>query len=731
MSLLIVTAYCENDAKRCVELYNWIGKLGGIKDNRVLFVTDKATKHDTIVEVCAAAKPVCASYETMLLDKCPIGQQWPRGANWAFMHAAKKVKESYQIPFLWLEPDCSPTRKGWLEDLEREFAECGKPYMGSKMRNKPPLPEVGMWGIAVYDPGVYDVFVQTTIRRMNIAFDVAMAKVLVPQTHDTKLIQCINGPKRVPQRIKPEHILPETALIHQDKYGDVMAIKADVVLPRKTNEQVCVVQLGRVGDILNILPIVRRLSEEYWGDAIPVFVHESMVHVLDRISYAKAIPVKSDMNDPDLVERECRKKYEKVYVPQLFSKKGLEITGPSFNIAHYKKCGFEGLFPVSVVEVDNRSFDDEDNWFSSVRKTEKPLVCYNLEGQSSPFPHQEMVLDALQSLGDDVELLDLNANKTQCITDQLIALDQCAAVVTIDTATLHLAMASSCPIMAYLSNTDNKDWYGTIPMRPLRWKCRYRDAGKSVRSLKAAIRKCVKEWCEPQGEILHAVSKRPTDLERVLKAERTWGVLYSKGLMLPAHTWFWPRSTDRTMGDPRVLPYLRDPLITAIAQSKPDDIILFTNDDLAFDERTLQYVRWKLKHVPLVTASRLDVSDLNYRRLGAKHCGRDLFAAKASWVKKHLQEIPDFVAGASEWDLVLAALARKLACLESDINGITFNCGLTELPVGLLWHQSHEKTWNHEENVNTAPSQVHNRMLAEEWFRFNTPKVMLHWFKNL
>ena len=221
--ILVVTAYCESDAERCVRLYNWIGKLGGIK-NRVLFVTDRTTKHATIQAVCAAAKPVCVGYETILIDPCPMGHKWPLGANWAFMQAAKKVHTAYKVPFLWLEPDCAPTKKGWLEALDKEYAEAGKTYMGSMMTNKPPLPVRGMWGIAVYHHDVYGVFMAKSARKINIAFDVTMADTLVPQAHDTKLIQCINGPGRVPQRVKPEHIQPETVLLHQDKFGDVRRI---------------------------------------------------------------------------------------------------------------------------------------------------------------------------------------------------------------------------------------------------------------------------------------------------------------------------------------------------------------------------------------------------------------------------------------------------------------------------------------------------------------------------
>jgi hypothetical protein len=268
-------------------------------------------------------------------------------------------------------------------------------------------------------------------------------------------------------------------------------------------------------------------------------------------------------------------------------------------------------------------------------------------------------------------------------------------------------------------------------MRPLKWSCRYRDASRSIRTLKAEIRKCIEEWKQPQGVIIHAVCRRENEPERVSKAERSWRNLYLKGLMTPVHTWKWPRSTDKTIGDPRVLPYLRDPLLNAIEHAKSNDIILFTNDDLAFDERTIRYVRWRLKHVPMVTASRLDVANLDTLKLGARHAGRDLLACKAQWIKENIGKIPDFCAGASEWDMVVAALARKLVGLESDIVGLVCYCGACELPVGLLWHETHEKTWNHESNVDSAPSQKYNRLLAEEWFRHNEQRVKFHWFKNL
>lgn len=229
------------------------------------------------------------------------------------------------------------------------------------------------------------------------------------------------------------------------------------------------------------------------------------------------------------------------------------------------------------------------------------------------------------------------------------------------------------------------------------------------------------------NRIIHCVErheqKTPDAYRRVMNAVNSWVTLYLTGDVLPCHYWNYKRDSGG-IGDMRKLPYLKDVLRAGIDASKnPDDIIMLTNDDSILHPDAGNAVFAHLKKVPAVCSGRINfefgtLPDFTRRyddNLYHKDIGRDAFAFRKDWLEANFDFIPDFLLGELEWDLILMAMLRKkLAKKKTTLVQRTKREPITELPLGMVMHEQHEKVWQ-ERRMVSNPSKKHNVRLMGEW----------------
>lgn len=257
MSLLVVTAFHSGDAKAALRLWNWIETLGKI-DNDVLLVCEPLDDRLEQNRVLLAAKRAAKSVTRIFTDG-KHENKWPQGPNAAFLAAAKYASEKRRN-FLWLEADCVPIKQGWIREIETEYAQCGKQYLGGIVDCHPPLPKQVMYGVAVYRHTVLSIASQAIDDRPDIAFDVSMSPSTVPLAAKSRLLQ-ISKPD------SNAFIVKETVLYHSDKSGRVI----DSLLNKKcsTGKPPCISRsdsdvvgyhFGDRGDVIYSLPLCRMLG---------------------------------------------------------------------------------------------------------------------------------------------------------------------------------------------------------------------------------------------------------------------------------------------------------------------------------------------------------------------------------------------------------------------------------------------------------------------------------------
>lgn len=92
------------------------------------------------------------------------------------------------------------------------------------------------------------------------------------------------------------------------------------------------------------------------------------------------------------------------------------------------------------------------------------MVLFNGKGHSSPFYESDVFLTMLRSALPDVQVIDLANIKAHRLFDLLILYQFAQCLVSIDTATLHLAAA--CPELSVVALISDRhgEWCGTDPL---------------------------------------------------------------------------------------------------------------------------------------------------------------------------------------------------------------------------------------------------------------------------
>lgn len=198
--------------------------------------------------------------ELRVVDVSDVGFTSPYPANdfpCRQAHALHTVALAIEgRPFIWIEPDSPPVRRGWAAALTEEYYRLGKPYM------LPFLPEDQPFDIAS-GVGVYSGDTAQTIPFIfeRHGWDYWMLQNLQDKLSRTRLIQHNYGEYDDAGHMKREYrfpqdagiIRPETVLFHRDKHQD-MIYQARQISGNKF------LHSGDLGDIIAALPTIRKLG---------------------------------------------------------------------------------------------------------------------------------------------------------------------------------------------------------------------------------------------------------------------------------------------------------------------------------------------------------------------------------------------------------------------------------------------------------------------------------------
>lgn len=501
-----------------------------------------------------------------------------------------------------------------------------------------------------------------------------------------------------------------------------------VSAPKKAS--IAVVQMGRLGDIINILPICRHIAENYQKPSL--ICSREFAAVLEGVSYIEPCPLPIKQEQVTEALAHARQNFTHVVNCTIHGKDYVvERETSHYNEEAWRLAGFKHKFYHNawMPVFDKRDSQRESELASKLIHSNNPVLIVNMKSISSPFPEGPEVLAAIrETFASYCEILDVSTMVLPQFHDLLALIDRAAVVVTADTSLLHLASASTTPIVALV---NPQPWLGSYVRGNKAARVPYSEWHQVIPAISHTINSprnyalpnaTVK--VAPARRLFHAVERHveTNELARKEAAWRSWDAMYNGGV-IPCHYWKYRRSA-KDIGDQRTLPYLKDVLEFAMGQSGDDDIIFWTNDDI-FCHRELPAAL--LLHVSLhdvCVAKRCEfVRELpdpanpasEFAARGTAYYGRDLFAATKKWLEERWDLIPDFILGASDFDLCLAALSRSHFGFATTAKNMEAVIHPAELPMGYISHVNHPAFWHTPVYCDTAPSQKHNRRLFMEW----------------
>lgn len=204
--MLCVIPFHAGDIHRVRDLLLWIEQLGGCHGHDCMLVMDEQVPwHDGIQCLESAGR----SFRNTYAYHCEHTDGWIPGSVALFKTAAMESAKIGQ-PWLWLEPDATPLKEGWLDAIAQAYQACGKPFMGSIVsHNLPNLPNPYMEGVAVYPANAHSILGECCNRNQSWVFSCASR--IIPNAINSPLFWHLWGEKNNPP-IFSDNAVPGTAV---------------------------------------------------------------------------------------------------------------------------------------------------------------------------------------------------------------------------------------------------------------------------------------------------------------------------------------------------------------------------------------------------------------------------------------------------------------------------------------------------------------------------------------
>lgn len=462
--MIVVLPFCEKDRHLAEKNLEWCVSLDGPVDFKCLLSYERGTQAERVAEL--ATLYFGAGNVTRFVYDRHIGEsKWPQPQNYAFQSTARHIHANYKDSWFWWESDAVPLKPGWIASLQSEYQAMGKPFMGSIVEG------FGyMAGVAVYPWNLAD-FTERALLTRAAPWDVAMGPEMLGSAHRANhLIHHIRSEEATTfgsmEDLK-EIIPPGAVIFHKCKDGSLIeGLRGNLgSRPRafvKPKRKTCIVQLGRYGDILNMLPIAKWVHDRY--DKPVMMVSKDFIDILDGVSYVEPVIYDGHYGTMTRAIEEAKERFDYVIVSQVWGNDGYQVerSTDAYNLESWRIAGFIDKWNDQQFRlvIDRRDEQAEASLVKQYVRCGKPLMLLNVSGgNSSPFrswlPFQ---CDIMTRWAAHFEIVDISSIRARHVYDLLGLFDKASLLVTSDTSTLHLAAASKVKVIAL---TNDEPWKGS------------------------------------------------------------------------------------------------------------------------------------------------------------------------------------------------------------------------------------------------------------------------------
>ena len=481
------------------------------------------------------------------------------------------------------------------------------------------------------------------------------------------------------------------------------------------------VQLGRAGDILNMLPLCRS-NYAVTGIKPQLMVCREFVSLLEGCAYVEPIAwdgIFEDVARASMVAWNMAQKSGREMICTQIYGHNFASAQVCWSFMRESWACVPDAPPWGSLPLvfDRRDADRERGVTAQLLRQfshpEWPFVVLALSGTSSPFPYsQELKREVLsRAAAVKINVIDVSAFLAPRFFDLLDLLEHAYGLVTIDSGLLHLAHAvPALPVVALITR-DPDLWHGS-PWRTQQVRRYFYDEFPEV-TKEAAEAAVLGSDLPAHPTIYHVWSHwgqrnlPETTRRRMSLARSTWNNEYrATGLWQDCEfKWEDAARNSADIGDDVPMAYVRDMIDHAVKRD-PQGIVALTNADVCFVPGITGQILDRVEHDGACFTHRFDFKRLHAPCMTETVCSRgqwvagsDAFFFTEEWWRNHGWELGDFIVGREQWDEIFRQLVKRH--------------GGREIPRA-IYHEAHASHWliDHEGNK----GNIHNRRLARKWF---------------
>lgn len=236
------------------------------------------------------------------------------------------------------------------------------------------------------------------------------------------------------------------------------------------------VQPGKWGDILSMLPLV---NHQYFRDGRKpgLMVAKPYSAIFEGINYVEPFVWNGHWQDLEGALRMAKSAGTETICTATYGKEfPIEKRQGSFQLDAFDRANQRLGFGAWPLIINRRNVEREKKLVTSVKRV-KPLLLFADGGESSPLTAADNLRTLLSKEFPDFNLVSLSAIRAESFLDFLGLYASASALVTIDTAHLHLSAASEVPVFAF-ANDQPTNWHGSAWLPRFKFHCRYADLEK-------------------------------------------------------------------------------------------------------------------------------------------------------------------------------------------------------------------------------------------------------------
>ena len=216
--------------------------------------------------------------------------------------------------------------------------------------------------------------------------------------------------------------------------------------------------LGKIGDVLSVLPLLQHYSECNKAPATLV-ISEQYAHVVEGLDYINPVIWKGHWQNLSGAVMWAKERYDKVVVPQTYgSSVAIEHKTASFQLDQWLRAGGLKLWDKLPLTINRR---DDAKEFAKSHLGEGPTILVADQGESSKFGHSDRLVSLLNQLFYGTHrVVALSGIRLELFTDFVCLYDAADLVIVTETAHLHLAKATKTPVIALAADKPQR-WHGS------------------------------------------------------------------------------------------------------------------------------------------------------------------------------------------------------------------------------------------------------------------------------